>query len=279
MTTSTTTTGRRLSDVDEPGRYAAYDALQARMPAVWADMRGDYGDESVVVVPSVSLESSAVEREWCGDAGHGGAERSSCSCCCGSRATDDLRHLGCRSTETIVDYYLALLPGVIPSHGRPGCAVSMATPRRPVTAKLLERPRLLGPDPRADSRPETQPPDPLQHDRARSRRRVSLGIPMYGADPKLRPGQKSGCRRLFAEGGVPHPLGRENLHSLAEVVDAIVDMRTARPSIRQVIVKLNEGYRGGATRWSTCAGSGARRRRTSGPRRSMWSGHALERRR
>ena len=44
---------------------------------------------------------------------------------------------------------------------------------------------------------------------------LSLGIPMYGADPRLADsGTKTGCRRLFAEVGVPHPLGVENLHTL-----------------------------------------------------------------
>ena len=61
---------------------------------------------------------------------------------------------------------------------------------------------------------------------------LRLGIPMYGADPRLAPlGSKSGCRRLFAEVGVPHPLGVENLHSLDEIVDAIVGMRAERPSM------------------------------------------------
>jgi hypothetical protein len=36
---------------------------------------------------------------------------------------------------------------------------------------------------------------------------VTLGIPMYGADPRLvHLGTKTGCRRLFAEEGVRHPL-------------------------------------------------------------------------
>ena len=50
---------------------------------------------------------------------------------------------------TIVEYYLALLPGVIPSHARERLhlvAVGDSTPR-PLSEKLLERPRLLGTSP------------------------------------------------------------------------------------------------------------------------------------
>ena len=50
---------------------------------------------------------------------------------------------------------------------------------------------------------------------------MALGIPMYGADPRFFPlGTKTGCRRLFAEEGVRHPIGFEDLHTIDEVVDA-----------------------------------------------------------
>ena len=68
---------------------------------------------------------------------------------------------------------------------------------------------------------------------------------MYGADPRLADlGTKTGCRRLFAECDVAHPLGAEDLHSLDEVTDAIGEMLSVRPSISQVIIKTNEGVSG-----------------------------------
>jgi hypothetical protein len=147
----------------------------------------------------------------------------------------------------VVEYYLGLLPGVIPSHARSRLftvAVLDGTPR-PLSAKLLERPRLieriraLVPDPtRAHLVPYNT--TALERDLA-----VRLGIPMYGADPRFfELGTKSGCRRLFAEEGVPHPLGVENLASIEDVVDAIVDTRRRKPSISQVLLKLNEGVAG-----------------------------------
>ena len=67
---------------------------------------------------------------------------------------------------SIVDYYLALLPGVIPSHARE--RLFLVSPLdgspRPLSEKLLERPRLLArirsliPDPSArTSSPSTRP--------------------------------------------------------------------------------------------------------------------------
>ena len=147
---------------------------------------------------------------------------------------------------SVIDYYLDLLPGVIPSHARPRLFTIpvLDGTSRPLSVKLLERPRLMErirsliPDPhRAHLVPYNT--TELERDLA-----VRLGIPMYGADPRHFPlGTKSGCRRLFEEEGVPYPLGIENLSSIDEVVDAIADVRTRKP-VAQVLVKLNEGVSG-----------------------------------
>src|SRR5262245_45280507 len=147
----------------------------------------------------------------------------------------------------VVEYYLGLLPGVIPSHARARLhtvPVLDSTPR-PLSVKLLERPRLieriraLVPDPtRAHLVPYNT--TTLERDLA-----VRLGIPMYGADPRFFPlGTKSGCRRLFDEEGVRYPVGVEDLATIDDVVDAIIDVRVRKPDVAQVLVKLNEGVSG-----------------------------------
>jgi hypothetical protein len=147
----------------------------------------------------------------------------------------------------VVEYYLALLPGVIPSHARARLSlvsVNDASPR-PLSQKLLERPRLLRqirqliPD-RSRSHLVPYNTTPMERDVA-----LALGIPMYGADPRLFGlGTKSGCRRLFAQEGVRHPIGFEDLRTLGDVLDAILRLRAARPTVSSVIVKLNEGVAG-----------------------------------
>ena len=99
---------------------------------------------------------------------------------------------------------------------------------RPLSEKLLERPRLLAkiaahiPN---RSRCHLIPYNTTSLERDLA---LTLGIPMYGADPRLADlGTKTGCRRLFAECDVAHPLGAEDLHSLEEVTDAIGEMLAA----------------------------------------------------
>jgi hypothetical protein len=158
---------------------------------------------------------------------------------------------------TIVEYYLALLPGVIPSHAKARLhlvAIGDSTPR-PLSQKLLERPRLLRriaelvPD-RSFSHLIPYNTTPLERDVA-----LSLGVPMYGADPRLADwGSKSGCRRLFAEEGVRHPLGVENVHTLDDVASALVGMRAREPAMKGAIVKLNEGVSGAGNAFVDLAG-------------------------
>ncbi len=147
----------------------------------------------------------------------------------------------------IVDYYLDLLPGVISSHARR--RLFLVTPldgsSQPLTEKLLARPHLLEQirslivdKDRAHLVPFTT--TALERDLG-----LSLGIPVYGSDPKFLPfGTKSGARRVFAEEGVPHPAGFEDLKSVDELIDAIVEIRARRPGVESVIVKLNEGVSG-----------------------------------
>ena len=148
---------------------------------------------------------------------------------------------------SVIDYYLDLLPGVIPSHARPRLFTVPVLDGAPIplSVKLLERPRLIEriraliPDP---ARAHLVPYNTTELERDLA---VRLGIPMYGADPRYFPlGTKSGCRRLFQEEGVRYPLGAEQLSTMADLVDAIVDLRSHKPGIRQMLVKLNEGVAG-----------------------------------
>src|SRR5437868_3779463 len=116
---------------------------------------------------------------------------------------------------------------------------------RPLSLKLLERPRLI--EQIRSLIPDLNRAHLVPYNTTELERNLALrlGIPMYGADPKFFPlGTKSGCRRIFDEVGVPHPLGVENLTSEAEVLDAIAGMRARKPAIKQVLIKLNEGVSG-----------------------------------
>jgi len=239
------TTSPRLSDLNETERDRLFARVQQRMPAVWDTWRLDLEDESVVVVPSVTLDKAVP--------GSGSM----------SQAFEErflflllllrqprLRMIYVTSMPikpSIVEYYLALLPGVIPSHAMARLtlvSIDDSSPR-PLSEKLLFRPRMLAKI--AAMIPNRRRCHLIPYNTTGLERDIALtlGIPMYGADPRLADlGSKTGCRRLFAEEGVTHPLGVENLHSFEEVTDAIVGMLEERPGITEVIVKLNEGVSG-----------------------------------
>jgi hypothetical protein len=243
--TTDTTADLPLSELDEAERYARFDRLQRRMASVWSTMRLNEEGESVVVVPSVTLDRVG---ERSGSLAQAYEERFLFLLLLLRQPR--LRVIYVTSMPvppTVVEYYLALLPGVIPSHARARLSlisVNDASPRS-LSEKLLERPRLLRriaaliPD-RSRSHLVPYNTTPMERDVA-----LALGIPMYGADPRLFDlGTKTGCRRLFAEEGVRHPIGFEDLHTFDQLVDAVLRLRAARPSVSEVIVKLNEGVSG-----------------------------------
>jgi len=240
-----TETSMTLSQLSEAARYEQFDRLQERMPEVWSAMRRKQADESVVIIPSISLDRAV---ESSGSMNQAYEERFLFLLLLLRQPR--LRMIYVTSmpiAPEIVEYYLALLPGVIPSHARARLStISVGdSSSASLSEKLLARPRLLAqiaaqiPNPR---RSHLIPYNTTELERDVA---VTLGIPMYGADPRLADlGTKTGCRRLFAEVGVPHPLGAENLHSADDVVDAIVAMRGQRPAMNEVIVKLDEGVSG-----------------------------------
>jgi hypothetical protein len=147
----------------------------------------------------------------------------------------------------ILDYYLHLLAGVPASHARARLTMLCtydASPR-PLTQKILERPRLIErireaiPDP-ARSYLTVFNSTPLERKLS-----VLLGIPLNGLDPKLNYlGTKSGSRKVFREAGVELPDGFEDLTGEADVEDALIELAHRRPGLRRAVVKLNESFSG-----------------------------------
>src|SRR5439155_2568334 len=126
------------------------------------------------------------------------------------------------------------LPGVIPSHARQRLFLlsPMDGSVRPLSDKLLARPRLIERIRSLIMDPERAHLVPLNTTNREKELALWLGIPMYGADPKFLPlGTKSGCRRIFMEESVPHPLGHDNIGSKKDLLNAIAYRRAKKPSI------------------------------------------------
>jgi hypothetical protein len=233
----------RLADLTEDQRNERFERLQRRLVDVWRAMRLNEPGESLVVIPSVAPppgDNGAVVQAY--------EERLLFLLFLLRQPRLQMVFVTGRAvSETVVDYYLALLPGVIPSHARARLHMVAAhdgSPR-PLSAKLLERSRVI-------EAIRTRIPDrerchlvPFTTSAAERDLALALGIPLYGADPRfLDFGTKTGCRRLFADAGVPHPLGWEDVTDVHGVVDALRRLRAAKPGVTQAIVKHNDGVAG-----------------------------------
>ncbi|MEM8951887.1 MAG: peptide ligase PGM1-related protein, partial [Pseudomonadota bacterium] len=149
--------------------------------------------------------------------------------------------------ESIVDYYLHLLPDVPYVHARRRLTMIAChdASHRPLTQKILERPRIIGrileaiPDSRA-AHMTCFNVSGLEQDLA-----VRLGLPIYGCDPALLAhGSKSGSRKIFRKAGIGLPPGYEDLTDEQDVASALYELKTEHPSLKRMVVKLNEGFSG-----------------------------------
>jgi hypothetical protein len=221
-----------------------FDRLQKKLVPLWKSIeRFNQDPQTIVVVPSMSIDAigaGAVMQAY--------EERFLFLLLLLRQPRARLIYVTSQTIlPSIIDYYLDLLPGVIPSHARP--RLFLLSPLdgsvRPLSEKLLERPRLLERIRSLISDPDRAHLVPFNTTSREKELALRLGIPMYGADPEFFPlGTKSGCRKIFMEENVPHPLGYENLASKEDVIGAITQMRARKPSIKQVLVKLNEGVSG-----------------------------------
>jgi hypothetical protein len=149
--------------------------------------------------------------------------------------------------ETIIDYYLHLLPGITGHHARQRLTLLSCfdASSKSLTQKILDRPRLL-------DRIKQQVTDvsnthltcfnitPLEKTLA-----VRLGIPLFGTDPdKFYEGSKSGARKTFRACNVNLPEGFEDLHTAGEIVDALTKLKRKIPGLKKAVIKMNDGFSG-----------------------------------
>src|SRR5881296_2718339 len=227
-----------------PDSEAEFDQLQKKLVPLWKSIeRFNQDPQTIVVVPSMSIDaigSGALMQAY--------EERFLFLLLLLRQPRARLIYVTSQMIlPNIIDYYLDLLPGVIPSHARQRLFLlaPLDGSARPLSDKLLARPRLIQRIRSLIMDPNRAHLVPFNTTDREKELALRLGIPMYGADPKFFPlGTKSGCRKIFLEENVPHPLGHENLGSKEELIEAIAQMRVRKPSIKQVLVKLNEGVSG-----------------------------------
>ncbi|CCD95021.1 conserved hypothetical protein [Bradyrhizobium sp. ORS 375] len=225
---------------------ARFAELQAEFAASYPALFDDPGlPRTVVIVPSLSLDPEVLAKV---SGVHHYEERMLCMLLLLRMPRTRVVYVTSTPiSDTIVDYYLHLLPGVPGGHARArltllSCDDASAAP---LTQKILARPRVLD---RLRAAIQAAAPAHLSCftvTELERRLALTLGVPIYGCDPSLAAwGSKSGSRRIFKEVGIDLPEGFEDLSDAAALADALTELKRRRPELRKAVVKLNEGFSG-----------------------------------
>ncbi len=149
--------------------------------------------------------------------------------------------------DSIIDYYLHLLPGITSHHARKRLTMISCydSSVKSLTEKVLERPRLMERIRQLISDPSSTHLTCYNITALEKTLAVQLGIPLFGTDPdKFYEGSKSGGRKTFRESGVLLPDGFEDLHSRADIVQSLAKLKGKYPDSKKAVVKMNDGFSG-----------------------------------
>lgn len=149
--------------------------------------------------------------------------------------------------NSIIDYYLHLLPGVTPYHARQRLTLLSCYDASPksLTEKILERPRMIKrirDEVKKDSHAHIATFNVTEHEMKLA---LALNIPIFGCHPDLwYIGTKTGSREIFRRIGLHLPRGFENLKSEKEMAHALADLKMHNPSLQRAVAKMNDGFSG-----------------------------------
>ena len=233
------------------GRFdaVAFEALQARLAPMWPTMtlrtRDEDADRILVVVGSISvtvpehihpLFPAYEERYLIYVLGLAQAPR-----------TRVIYVTSQPILPRMLDYYLSLIPGIDLEelHSRLITVSVGDWSPRPLSQKILERPRLLERLRALITDPQRAVLLPFVTTELEARLAVELGIPVYGPHPDLADlGTKTGSRTVFADAGVPHPRGTPGLRDTADLRDALDALVSGERPPAEAIVKLEDSVSG-----------------------------------
>jgi len=225
---------------------AAFEALNARLVALWGDVfPADDRPYTSVVVPSLSLPPDLLAHSPVNTSYE---ERLLFLL---MRLRNPFARLVYVTSQPIhpmiVEYYLQLVGGITASQAQRRLTLLSVhdSSARPLTEKLIERPRVM-------DRVRAAIPDPMRayltvpiSSSIERTLAVRLGIPLNAPDPRLvYLGTKSWRRRLFRQTGIPLPDGAEDLHDEAQLLDALGDLRRRQPALRAAVLKLDDHLAG-----------------------------------
>src|SRR6516165_721968 len=236
-------------DIDAPAtadERAGFHTIQTRLSRSFRELFDDPGrPRTVLIVPSLSLDQQVVSKI---SGAHHYEERMLCLLLL--LRMPRTRVIYVTSTpisESIIDYYLHLLPGVPGLHARRRLTLVSCNDASPValTRKLLQRPRVLERIRDAILDPETAHMTCFAVTELERKLALVLDLPIYGCDPSLQQwGPKSGSRKIFREAQIDLPFGFEDLADASDITHALAELKRKTPTLQKAVVKLNEGFSG-----------------------------------
>ncbi|MDH5493698.1 MAG: peptide ligase PGM1-related protein, partial [Myxococcales bacterium] len=228
-----------------PAEAERFGALQRTLVDRWLHIQDiDTGPKDIVIVPSLSLAGLSMARI------PGITHYEERMLFALTLLRHPRAHLVYVTSQPLhpatVDYHLSLLQGIPTAHVRERLTLLSAhdgSPR-PLTEKILERPRLLERI-RRSIHPDQAHMTCFSVSMLEARLAIELGIPLYGVSPdRLHFGTKSGSRAAFREAGVRVAAGVEGVRDELEVAEAIAELWTQDPGLRRVVIKHEEGFSG-----------------------------------
>lgn len=228
------------------GERAAFARLQAGLPDMFRRIFPDRtAPRTIVVLPSLSLDQDVVGKV---KGAHHYEERMLGMLMLLRLPRTRMIYLTSQPIpDTIIDYYLHLLQAIPAQHARERLTLLSCfdASARPLTEKLLARPRLLDRVRAAVGDPGIAHITAFAVSALERTLAVWLGVPVYGCDPALQHlGTKSGGRQVLREAGVPVPDGVEDLADAADIAAALAELKARNPGLRRAVVKLNGGFSG-----------------------------------
>lgn len=229
----------------EGDRIVRFRQLQSQLRDRWQSIdEFDRGDNDILVVPSLSLDHRELLKI---DGVHHYEERNLYSLIRLRNPRTRLIYVTSQPLHpTIVEYYLQLLPGIPFSHARDRLLLFSAydASPKPLTEKILERPRLIERIRQVLRRDKSYM---ICFNSTASERDLSvqLDIPLLALNPELLEwGTKSGSRQIFGECNIPHPPGSLSVWTVDELAVATADLLEKEPNLRRIAIKLNQGFSG-----------------------------------
>lgn len=233
----------------EPGHPTGEEAravLRGRLREIWRSIEsGGRSRHTSVVVPSVSFDQEELAKI---QGVQFYEERLLFSLI---RLRDPRAHVIYFTSQpihgAIVDYYLGLLSDVRPRDARRRLALLSVydTSPRPLTQKILERPRLLRRLRELIGDPRLAYLTCFNATALEWELATQLGIPLNGVDPGLAAlGTKTGSRLVFEAACVPCAPGFTGVRSRSELVDALERLAGNGRACTRAVVKLDDSFAG-----------------------------------